>query len=551
MADISTAIPTQQNDSNRNQNLNDCFKRKLREVHERTDKIFRILMIFQFVAILGSALYLTPYTWKGESATIHFHVWAALGFGSCITLFPAILGFLRPGETSTRFVMGISQMLISGLLIHICGGRIETHFHVFVSLGFLAVYLDWRLLIVSTLVIGSDHLLRCIMWPQTVFGVDDPSLWRAFEHVGWVAFQDIVLFRTVFENKKELWKSVQQKIEIDELHRGLTSNVTSICNVVEAASDGDLTQQIHVTNEACPEITSLVGGFKKMLDRLRGMVGDVAANFEKLQEKSAEFKESSVHLNANAKKQHESIQEISNAVDELTSAISGINQATASTCEIVKQTTSLADEGREVVARSRESMGRIEESSRRIVEGVDEIQEIADQTNLLALNATIEAARAGEAGKGFSIVASEVKELARRASDVAARIANLIVESAERIHEGTQNSELTGEHFERINESVDAVQSHLNSIADGARIQADSTQRVAIAVEPLSSSSLGLTTMSKDLADGCLKLDELSNDLSVVVSRFQFEESADFQPTPASASNRSSESLLSSLANST
>ena len=42
----------------------------------------------------------------------------------------------------TRHVIAISQMLTSALLIHLSGGRIETHFHVFGSLAFLAFYLD-------------------------------------------------------------------------------------------------------------------------------------------------------------------------------------------------------------------------------------------------------------------------------------------------------------------------------------------------------------------------------------------------------------------------
>ena len=76
-----------------------------------------------------------------------------------------------PGRLATRYTIAVAQMLTSALLIHLTGGRIETHFHVFGSLAFLALYRDWRVLVRRRCVIAADHLLRGVFWPQSVYGV--------------------------------------------------------------------------------------------------------------------------------------------------------------------------------------------------------------------------------------------------------------------------------------------------------------------------------------------------------------------------------------------
>src|SRR4051794_1771660 len=80
--------------------------------------------------------------------------------GSGLSLVPVMLVWHQSGATLNRHVIAVSQMLSSSLLIQIPGGRIETHFHVFGFLAFLAFYRDWRVLVTATIVTGLDHAGR-------------------------------------------------------------------------------------------------------------------------------------------------------------------------------------------------------------------------------------------------------------------------------------------------------------------------------------------------------------------------------------------------------
>src|SRR5215470_4307798 len=193
----------------------DLFAESQQSIYRRADRMFAKLMICQWVAAVAAALWITPRTWAGQYSQVHLHVWVAIFLGGLITLFPVALVWRYPGEATTRYVIGAAQMLMSALFIHLTGGRIETHFHVFGSLAFLAFYRDWKVFVPATLVVACDHLVRGLFWPISVFGVLTASPWRWVEHAGWVVFEDIFLLWACFQGIREMKQNALQRAQLE------------------------------------------------------------------------------------------------------------------------------------------------------------------------------------------------------------------------------------------------------------------------------------------------------------------------------------------------
>ncbi|HEV2903989.1 MAG TPA: PAS domain S-box protein [Pyrinomonadaceae bacterium] len=209
----------------------ELFAAEQQTIYRTTDRMFAVLMSVQWVAGIGAALWISPRTWSGTVSQTHFHVWAAIFLGAAINAFPIALALKKPGAAITRYSIATAQMLMSALLIHLTGGRIETHFHVFGSLAFLAFYRDWRVLLPATIVVAADHFLRGLFWPQSVYGVLAASQWRWLEHAGWVLFEDAVLFVAIRRNVAEMWDNALHTAELND-------NEERYRAVVEQTSEG-------------------------------------------------------------------------------------------------------------------------------------------------------------------------------------------------------------------------------------------------------------------------------------------------------------------------
>lgn len=183
---------------------NEILYEHQQRIYRHTDRLFVVVMVLQWLAGIIISLVIAPHTWIGGTPHVHLHVWAAIFLGGCISSAPIIMALTSPGTASTRHVIALAQGLWSALLIHLSGGRIETHFHIFGSLAFLAFYRDWRVLVTASLVMAVDHFARGIWWPLSVYGVALESPFRWLEHTAWVVFEDVFLINSCLRGQHEL-----------------------------------------------------------------------------------------------------------------------------------------------------------------------------------------------------------------------------------------------------------------------------------------------------------------------------------------------------------
>jgi len=257
----------------------------------RTDRQFAILMIFQWLASIALALWFTPRTWIGTTGSPSPHLVFAICFGGIISVPPMLMAWKMPGRRLTRHVIAVGQMSMSTLLIHLAGGRIEMHFHIFGSLAFLAFYLDWTVLVTASLVVLLDHGLGNFFWPDLVFGPGNPESWRWLEHAGWVLFCDIFLISSCVARVRSIRVIARQSVDQAILLRqAYTDSLTGLPNRLRFQKDLEIA--LHQAKAQGPDFALLyvdLDRFKEVNDSYGHTIGDhvLAAVAERLLQEAA------------------------------------------------------------------------------------------------------------------------------------------------------------------------------------------------------------------------------------------------------------------------
>lgn len=265
------------------------FSQQQETVWRRADRLFAWLLVGQWLVAIVIAAFFSPGLWHGKKFEVSLHLEAAVLLGGVLSAFPAALVWLRPGTAFTRHGVAISQLLWSALLIHLTGGRIETHFHIFGSLALLALYRDWPVLLTATGVVVADHSLRGTFWPESIYGTVSPEGWRLLEHLFWVGAIDVVLIISCLDAVREMRQMAERRAgaelasereqeksrELDKALTELRDTHEHLIRVEKLAAVGQLAAGVgHELRNPLAAVRNAHAYLTKRLARPEGVAGD-------------------------------------------------------------------------------------------------------------------------------------------------------------------------------------------------------------------------------------------------------------------------------------
>jgi methyl-accepting chemotaxis protein len=231
-------------------------------------------------------------------------------------------------------------------------------------------------------------------------------------------------------------------------------------------------------------------------------------------ESSKDFSNATMTLSQLLANQAAALEEISSKIDEINISSDQNASHAGEASNITSAAQQVAEDGNKRMQEMITAMEGISSSSQKISRILNVLEDIAGQTNLLALNATIEAARAGEAGKGFSVVAQEVKELAKRSSESVKETAGLLEESAQNVASGTEMAAKTADFLEEIVRHVAQATDLTGEIAGASNHQAKEIASVKAGLSEANVDIQQMNDIARDTASGADNLSTETQKLS-------------------------------------
>jgi two-component system, NtrC family, sensor histidine kinase HydH len=193
------------------------FHDSLLKLQRSTDDLFTRLIFFQWITTMILAFWHTPLLINEDSWNIHPHIYVSIFMGGTLSILSYFIVKRRPDASSNKYVITVAQSFFSIMIIYLSAGRIESHFHIFGSMAFLAMYRTPGVIFLTSAIAILDHIVRGIFWPMTIFHIPDASVGRSLEHAAWIIFEAGFLYQLIRLNLKELELTARKTSELELL----------------------------------------------------------------------------------------------------------------------------------------------------------------------------------------------------------------------------------------------------------------------------------------------------------------------------------------------
>ena len=430
----------------------------------------------------------------------HDQTMPAMAGAALISALGGLALWLGAGGLVSRLVLGCSLMAMTALHIQLGRGLVELHFGVFVTLGMLLVYRDWRPIVAAAGLIAVHHVVfdRLQAAGFGTYCMSQPNFGLVLLHAGYVVVQ--TGFQVYMAETMR-----RAALTGDELER----LVSHVGDGAALALDVD---QVAVQ-------TAQAQSLRQALLRLGTDLSSVSRSAQLIESTSGEIASGSSDMIDRIELAASNLERTNAGMAELTSSVSHSADSAATANQLATSAVGAAQRGGEVMGQVVANMNDIADASRRIADIIGTIDGIAFQTNILALNAAVEAARAGEQGRGFAVVASEVRSLAKRSADAAREIKSLIGASVEKVESGGRLVQDAGSTMAEIVSGIQRVGDIIGELSAASASQRDSIAGINQDVSEFDALTLRNAALSQQLAGASVNLREQAHQLSDMMGR--------------------------------